>query len=109
MLQKKIVREVNALVIRCPQKELGCGWEGELGQLQRHLNPGAGVSSNSAEGCEFLTVECAYHCGAQLQRRLIQEHEMEASLVPRPFEGLGTRLDGSMPKATDRNASSEEI
>ena len=67
MLQKKIVREVNALVIRCPQKELGCEWEGELGQLQRHLNPGAGVSS--AEGCEFFIVECAYRCGAQLQRR----------------------------------------
>ena len=76
MLQKKIVREVNALVIRCPQKELGCEWEGELGQLQQHLNPGAGVSS--AQGCEFLTVECAYRCGAQLQRQLIQEHEMEA-------------------------------
>ena len=83
MLHKKLVREVNALVIRCPQKELGCEWEGELGQVQRHLNPGAGVSS--AEGCEFLTVECAYHCGAQLQRRLIQEHEMEAC-PKRPIE-----------------------
>ena len=47
MLQKKIVREVNALVIHCPQKELGYEWEGELGQLQRHLNPVAAVSSNS--------------------------------------------------------------
>ena len=83
MLQKKIVREVNALVIRCPQKELGCVWEGELGQLQRHLNPGAGVSS--AQGCEFLTVECAYRCGAQLRRRLIQEHEME-TCPKRPIE-----------------------
>ena len=83
MLHKKLVREVNALVIRCPQKELGCEWEGELGQLRRHLNPGAGVSST--QGCEFLTVECAYHCGAQLQRRLIQEHEMEAC-PKRPIE-----------------------
>ena len=81
MLHKKLIREVNALVIRCPQKELGCEWEGELGQLQRHLNPGAGVSST--QGCEFLTVECA--CGAQLQRRLIQEHEMEAC-PKRPIE-----------------------
>ena len=84
MLHKKLVREVNALVIRCPQKELGCEWEGELGQLQRHLvNPGTGVSST--QGCEFLTVECAYQCGAQLQRRLIQEHEMEAC-PKRPIE-----------------------
>jgi TNF receptor-associated factor 4 len=83
MLHKKLVREVNSLVICCPEKELGCEWEGELGQLQRHLNPGAGVTS--AQGCEFLTVECAYRCGAQLQRRLIQEHEMEVCLN-RPIE-----------------------
>ena len=43
LLHKKLVREVNALVIHCPQKELGCEWEGELGQVQRHLNPGAGA------------------------------------------------------------------
>ena len=83
MLHKKLVREVNALVIHCPQKELGCEWEGELGQLQQHLNPGAGVSST--QGCEFLMVKCAYHCGAQLQRRLIQEHEMDTCLK-RPIE-----------------------
>ena len=83
MLQKKVVREVNALLIRCPQKEQGCIWEGELGQLQQHLNPGAGVSST--QGCEFLTVECTYQCGAQLQRRLIQEHELEVC-PKRPIE-----------------------
>ena len=82
MLQKKVVREVNALAIHCPQKELGCEWEGELGQLQRHLNPEAGVPS---QGCEFLTVECTYRCGAQLQRQLIQEHEMEVC-PKRPIE-----------------------
>ena len=83
MLNKKLVREVNALVIRCPQKELGCDWEGELGQLKRHLNPGAGVVSS--KGCDFVMVECVYQCGTQLQRRLIQEHEME--ICPkRPIE-----------------------
>ena len=41
MLQKKVICEVNALEIRCPQKELGCEWEGEIGQLQRHLYPEA--------------------------------------------------------------------
>lgn len=41
MLNKKLVCEVNALVIRCPQKELGCDWEGELGHLQCHLDPGS--------------------------------------------------------------------
>ena len=31
------------------------------------------------------TVECAYRCGAQLQRQLIQEHEMEVC-PKRPIE-----------------------
>ena len=74
-LNKKLVREVNALVVRCPQKEQGCAWEGELGQLQSHLNPGTGVSAS--KGCGFVMVECSYQCGAHLQRRLLQEHEME--------------------------------
>ena len=74
-LHKKLVREVNALVVCCSQKELGCKWEGELGQLQSHLNPGVGVVSSNA--CGFVIVECPLRCGAQFERRLLQEHEME--------------------------------
>ena len=82
-LNKKLVREVNALVVRCPQKEQGCEWEGELGQLQNHLNLGAGVSP--CKGCGFVMVECTYQCGANFQRRLLQDHEME--ICPkRPIE-----------------------
>ena len=82
-LHKKLVREVNALTVCCPQKELGCDWEGELGQLQSHLSPGAGVVSS--KGCGFVIVDCAYQCGAQLQRQLLQKHEME--ICPkRPIE-----------------------
>ena len=74
-LHKKLVREVNALVVRCPQKEQGCEWEGELGQLQGHLNPGAGVSPS--EGCAYVLVSCTYQCGAHLQRKLLREHMIE--------------------------------
>ena len=74
---------MNALVIRCPQKEQGCEWEGELGQLQRHLNPGTGISSS--EGCDFVMIECVYQCGIQLQRRVIREHKTEICLK-RPIE-----------------------
>ena len=82
-LHKKLVREVNGLVVRCPQKELGCGWEGELGQVEQHLNPGAGLSSSS--GCGYVMVECSFQCGAHLQRRMVGEHEME-SCPKRPIE-----------------------
>ena len=83
MLHKKLVREVNGLVIRCPQKELGCEWEGELGQVEQHLNPGGGLSSSS--GCGYVMVECSFQCSAHLQRRMVREHEME-SCPKRPIE-----------------------
>ena len=82
-LHKKLVREVNGLVVRCPQKELGCEWEGELGQVEQHLNPGVGLSSSS--GCGYVIVTCCFQCGAHLQRRMVGEHEME-SCPKRPIE-----------------------
>ena len=87
MLNKKLVREVNSLVVRCPQKELGCDWEGELRKVESHLNPagsGVGVLSES-KGCGYVVVECPYQCGVQLQRRLLQEHEMKVC-PKRPVE-----------------------
>ena len=81
MLHKKLVREVNALMVRCPQKELGCEWEGELGQVQGHLYPEYGV----VDGCDYVTVACSYNCGMQLKRQELRVHEME--LCPkRPIE-----------------------
>ena len=83
LLHKKLVREVNGLVVRCPQEELGCEWEGELGQVEQHLNPGDGLSSSS--GCGYVMVECRFQCGAHLHRRMVGEHEME-SCPKRPIE-----------------------
>ena len=95
MLHKKLVREVNALVVRCPQKELGCEWEGELGQLEGHLNPGAGVSPS--EGCAHVVVSCTYQCGAQFRRCLLQEHEMRNC----PKRPVGIQIAEMMQKIED--------
>ena len=81
-LHKGVMREVNSLMVRCPHKEIGCGWEGELGQLQQHLNPGV---KSQGKGCGFVLVNCVYKCGKRFPRRLIHEHELEKCLK-RPFE-----------------------
>ena len=71
-IHKKVMREVNSLLVRCPHKELGCGWEGELGHLNEHLDPGAGqVSENS---CGYVEVECIQKCGARFLRRELRDH-----------------------------------
>ena len=93
------MREVNSLIICCPQKELGCGWEGELGQLQQHLNPGV---KSSGKGCGFVLVECVYKCGERFPRRVIHEHELE-ECVRRPIEVQISSLARTMKGAIVEN------
>ena len=74
MLHKGVKREVNALQVRCPKRDLGCQWKGELGLLEEHTTAGPRAR---ASGCGYVEVECVYKCGGSFQRRFIQEHEEE--------------------------------
>lgn len=83
MLHKGVMREVNALIVKCPNRQAGCRWEGELGMVEAHEN--AGPRSANGRGCGYVDVECRYGCGRIFQRRLLQDHEEE--LCPnRPVE-----------------------
>ena len=61
-LDRSFQRKVLELKVRCPKKNDGCQWVGEL----HHVVP------HEREECE---VECSYQCGAHLPRRLMAEHE----------------------------------
>ena len=87
-LHKGVKREVSALMIRCRWRQLGCDWEGELGQLEEHLHPGAG---SRGKGCGYLIVECVYKCGERFERRMIKDHELDAC-PRRPMEVQMSRL-----------------
>ena len=87
-LHKGVKREVNALMICCRWRQLGCDWEGELGQLQEHLRPGVG---SREKGCGYMIIECVYKCGDRFERRMIQDHELDAC-PRRPMEVQMSRL-----------------
>ena len=87
-LHKGVKREVNALMICCRWRQLGCDWEGELGQLEEHLHPGVG---SRGKGCGYVIIECVYKCGERLERRMIQDHELDAC-PRRPIEVQMSRL-----------------
>ena len=64
-------RNVLSLKVRCPHKEVGCEWEGELGSLEEHTN-------RSEEGkCRYVEVNCPYSCGERVQRRNLEEHKSQ--------------------------------
>lgn len=73
----KLVREVNSLMVYCPQKKYGCEWKGESGKLQDHLKTDPDNKSPS-QGCGYVLVSCSRQCGTQVFRHQIQEHEMDS-------------------------------
>lgn len=90
MLHKGVKREVNSLVVYCTQKALGCGWTGEVNQLNCHLNLGSRDS-----GCDYVELECSNRCGSSLLRKDIASHQdMECPNRPveRQFDVLAARL-----------------
>lgn len=75
---KGLQRSLNGFVVRCPHYEslyqnAGCGWVGELGQLERHLQPEPGIDSFSI-GCEYVEVKCTHGCGRMVRRGMFKEH-----------------------------------
>ena len=72
-------RKVRQLKIRCHNKSAGCGWVGELGELESHLNLGS-----LEVQCDFVEVECPLKCGKILQRRNVKKHKSKYC-VKRPF------------------------
>ena len=51
--------------MRCSKE--GCDWEGELGDLERHL-------SNK---CLYAELVCSYGCGQLYPRHLLQSHQLD--------------------------------
>ena len=47
----------------CLNKESGCDWQGELGQLDQHLNVNA-KNDKLSVGCVYTEVKCLY-CNKQ--------------------------------------------
>ena len=72
---KRLKRTIYALRIRCTNKEQGCQWEGELGQLDNHLNYNP-PEEKQLKGCQFSKIKCLY-CSKLFLRLKIQVHQSD--------------------------------
>ena len=71
--------KVRKLKVYCQNKNQGCEWVGELGDLDQHF------SQNSVHAeCQFAKVACPYSCGDNVQQSLPQAH-MANDCLNRPF------------------------
>ena len=70
---KGLRRTLGGFRVYCSNKDEGCEWEGELGDVERHLNSKPS-SKRQLEGCLFEEVACIY-CTCFFQRRYIRDHQ----------------------------------
>ena len=72
---KRLKRSLNEYRVYCSNKEEGCEWVGELGELDRHLNLQP-PSEKRFVGCLFSEVDCSF-CSHPFQRRYVQTHQSD--------------------------------
>ena len=79
---KRLKRTIYAFKVHCTNKKQDCQWEGELGQLDNHLNYNPS-EEKQLEGCQFSKINCL-HCSELFFRSNIQVHQSDQCLR-RPF------------------------
>ena len=66
-LNKFLQREINDLKVRCQHYIEGCGWTGEVRDLQSHLDP-------DKKKCSYVLLPCSLGCGAKIRRGVMRDH-----------------------------------
>ena len=80
---KGLQQPLYGFKVLCTNKEKGCEWTGELGELDIHLNLNPSIANNQLEGCNFAEIECDY-CSNFLTRSKLLHHKNELC-DKRPF------------------------
>jgi len=60
---KQNERVIKGLYVFCTSKERGCEWQGEINDINSHL-----------DDCQFEEVACPNNCGTDLQRKSVNDH-----------------------------------
>ena len=81
---KGLQQELYSSRVYCPTRAHGCEWQGELGQLDRHLGGGGGEGKDpqSLDGCRFVSVSCSFCSESYLRGELEQHRSKECTKRP---------------------------
>ena len=64
-VDESLTGKLNTLILQCTNAVKGCGWSGELGNLDSHL----------VADCQYALVDCSLSCGMRMKQDEIEEHE----------------------------------
>ena len=69
--QLKYQKRIKALQVYCSLKHRGCGWVGQLNQLDHHLDCDQG-------DCQYVDIKCPLNCLQVLPKNEVEQHLSEA-------------------------------
>ena len=75
LVNKGLKRPLNEFRVYCSHRHHGCGWVGELGKLDEHLNFDP-QPQRQMEGCPISVIECL-HCKEGIRRDKIADHQLK--------------------------------
>ncbi len=79
---KGLQQELYSSRVYCPKKSQSCDWEGELMELDKHLD-GDDKDPGNLEGCKYVLVNCSF-CSESYQRGELAQHQTR-ECTKRPY------------------------
>ena len=75
--QLKYQKRIGSLKVHCSFKSRGCGWSGQLDQLEHHLDSEQG-------DCQYVDIKCPLNCQQVVPKNRVEQHLSEAC-TKRPY------------------------
>ena len=95
VVDKGLLRTIRGFRVYCLNHEEGCDWEGDLAELNGHLNIG-----NRLNGCLYVEVACFYKCSVKMKRHLLEDHEKK-ECPQRPYSCKYCMVKGTYSEITN--------
>ena len=88
--------------VNCPNRSEGCEWEGQLADLDRHLNLEP-TTEKQLKGCPFSRIKCRF-CFELFERHFIDAHQSRECLK-RPYECEYCEYSATFEEVTQQHSN----
>ena len=101
-LDKACMQLLSNYKVNCPNSSEGCEWEGQLAELDRHLNLEP-TTEKQLEGCQFSRIKCRF-CFKLFERHFINNHQ-SSECPKRPYECEYCEYSATFEEVTQQHSN----
>ena len=93
--QFKYQKRIGSLKVHCSFKSRGCGWSGQLDQLEHHLDSEQG-------DCQYVDIKCPLNCQQVVPKNQVEQHLSEAC-TKRPYVCLHCAFKATYEEVVEKH------